>query len=73
MSIEILPDELTAYKRFIGLYSSLKEEKPTGHKLSELYEELAEAQRIAFSEIPVSKLARNITPFKVRIRNRFAV
>ena len=73
MSVEILPDELTAYERFISLNSRLREEKPSGYELSELYEELAEAQRIAFSEIPVSRSARNITPYKVRIRNLFGV
>lgn len=71
MSIEIIPDQLSAHQRFLGLYAQLKCEKPQGEELSRLFDEMAEAQKIAFSEIPISRLARNVTPLAERIKQAF--
>ena len=69
ISVEVIPDELSANQRILDLNTRLRVEKPKGKELVRLYKEIAEAERIAFSEIPRSRLARNVTPLTQRIQN----
>ena len=69
MSVEIIPDELTANQRILDLDSRLRVENPKGKELVKLYKEIAEAERVAFLIIPRSRFARNVTPLTKRVQN----
>ena len=69
MSIEIIPDPLSANLRYLSLCQRLREKKPEGIDLFRLVKEISQAQRLSFSEIPLSQMAKNVTPIKTRLVN----